>query len=105
MLDYCTEAGWQCGSCDESLGFRPDLDRDYTEVKVYNVLLAAHDANLLYVSNSDMGLLVSENVANECQRTDMYDQASILRFILEDPNMSSHGPFWREEADKFLAPA
>ena len=97
------EEGWACHDCDEKLGFRPDLDRSYTELKASGILFEFHEAKLIYVSNGTMGMVIAENVAQRCHAENTYDQQSILRFILEDPNLSeTHAEFWRNRATRYL---
>lgn len=97
------EDGWGCYGCDTELGFRPDLDRDVTDLKVHCLLLDFHESKLLYISNSEMGAIVVTNVALRCTRENTYDQQSILRFILDDPNVArEHAQFWRTRAERHL---
>jgi hypothetical protein len=100
----CNEAGWFCGNCSALLGFRPDLDRSEAEVKVQSVLLRLHDTGFVYVSNGTQGDLVIEHVARRCEEQNAYDQYSILRFLLEDPNLGgTHAGFWQKEARDWFA--
>lgn len=98
-LDACSEEGWHC-SCGAPLGFRPDLDRERVEEKVDSVLLMAHETDFLHVSNGTEGAIITANVAQRCRQENRFDQLSILRFILDDPNigLESHAAFWRKEA-------
>src|SRR4051812_43195141 len=84
------EAAWKCMSCLAELGYRPDLDRAHTHTKVHGVLLDFHESQLIYVSNSEMGEVITSNVVRRCQQTDRYDQWTILEYILQDPNMNTH---------------
>jgi hypothetical protein len=97
-----SEAGWTCVDCDTSLGFRPDLDRAYTELKVHAILLDFHESKLIYISNGTEGGIIADNVALRCRDERRYDQWSILRFILEDPNLNGHGDFWANRAERWL---
>ena len=95
------EDGWK-GFPDEQLGFRPDLDVDLIERKVHGLLLELHEAKFVYVSNGTMGEVITENVVARCRKEDVYDQHSILRFILEDPNLAEDADYWmrkRKEAE------
>jgi hypothetical protein len=96
------EDAWRCDDCPEVLGFRPDLDRRATFTKVRGILLDFHESNLIYISNGTMGDIIAENVVSRCCDTNRYDQWSILAFILEDPNMASHAPFWQNRAERWL---
>jgi hypothetical protein len=100
-LDSCTEEGWGCLYCDVKLGFRPDLDRSHTELKVNGILFDFHEAKLIYVSNGTMGEIISENVAVRCRTENRYDQKSILRFIMDDPNMMPKSTFWQNRAERW----
>ena len=97
-LDTCTEAGWQCADCGAVLGYRPDLDRAQAFEKVRSILFWAHESRLVYVSNGTMGEVVAYNVAARCVTEGLFDSYSILRFILEDPNMASHAAYWQGRA-------
>lgn len=102
-LDSCTEAGWGCHDCDAKLGFRPDLDRSHIELKCHGIVFEFHLAKLIYISNGTMGEIVAENVAARCRSENIYDQQSILKFILEDPNIErGHAAFWQNRAERTL---
>jgi hypothetical protein len=96
------EEGWGCDDCAETLGYRPDLDRSDTYEKVRSTLFWFHDSKLIYISNGTMSDIVAENVAQRCARENRYDQWTILRFILEDPNLATHGDFWANRAERYL---
>ena len=96
------EEGWECIDCDAVLGFRPDLDRSHAELKAYCIMQDFHESKLIYVSNGTMGELIAANVAAQCLAVEMFDQQTILKFILEDPNMNSHGEFWRNRSVRWL---
>ena len=100
QLDACTEEGWRC-SCDADLGFRPDLDRELTEAKVDAILTMAHETDFLHVSNGTEGEIITAAVAQRCRQENRFDQLSILRFILEDPNinLAEHADYWQRRAD------
>jgi hypothetical protein len=103
MLTGPNEDGWRCNNCDEVLGFRPDLDRSHAGLKVSGILFEFHMANLIYISNGTMGEVITENVVHRCREANTYDQQSILRLILEDPNLSeTHAAFWQNRAERWL---
>jgi hypothetical protein len=45
-----------------------------------------------------MGDIIAHHVAARCREGDRYDQWSILAFILDDPNLNTHGQFWQDRA-------
>ena len=97
------EEAWQCLGCGAQLGFRPDLDREHTYMKVRCILTDFHESKLIYVSNGTIGGIVACTVAARCQETNRYDQQSILEFILSEPNMSAtHATFWQNRATRYL---
>lgn len=96
------EEGWTCHDCGAELGFRPDLDRSHTELKVHGLVFAFHESELIYISNGTMGEVIAENVAVRCREKNIYDQLSILRLILDDPNMQPESPFWQNRAERWL---
>lgn len=96
------EEGWKCVDCDTALGFRPDLDRQLTFLKVRNILSDFHESKLIYISNGTMGDVIAENVAARCAEENQYDQDYILRFILADPNMQPESTFWQTRAERWL---
>lgn len=96
------EEGWQCLDCSDVFGFRPDLDRENTYEKVRCILMDFHESNLIYISNGTEGDIIAANVAQRCAAANVYDQWSILRYILEDPNLLSHRQFWQNRAERWL---
>lgn len=96
------EEGWACLDCDVKFGFRPDLDREWTEMKVRALVMDFHESKLIYISNGTMGDVIAVNVAYRCAETGQYDQWSILEYILQDPNVSGHGAFWKNRAERFM---
>jgi hypothetical protein len=98
----CDEAGWYCIDCKTVLGFRPDLDRKFTELKVFGIMTDAYDAGIIYVSNGTERDCIMCNVAFRCGQEKTYDALSILKFILEDANIGieSHAEFWKKEASR-----
>jgi hypothetical protein len=101
MLDPCQEAGWVCMDCQEKLGCRPDLDREQTWAKVWSILQDLHHAQFVYVSNAAEGEMVVAAVARQCHDRDTYDQYSIMRWILEHPEIE-HADFWQRQAHAWL---
>ena len=103
-MDPCTEAGWKCQDCGKTLGFRPDLDRELTEIKVNGILHDMDEAKVIYISNGTMGEIIAANVALECKRANEYDQLSIVNFILDDGNVDvpGHAEFWKARAIKYM---
>jgi len=95
------EDGWACGDCGEKLGFRPDLDRRDTVVKVNNILHDLHDHTLVYVSNSTHGEIVAAGVAGLCAEIGCYDQWTIIRLIMAHPNIDA-GAYWRDRSAVWL---
>lgn len=99
-LAPCNEDGWRCDNCGAKLGWRPDLDRSSLEEKVDAIQFWMHTHELIYVSNGTEGDIVSANVAHRCRELDRYDQYTIIREIMTEPNIGSeqHGDFWAERA-------
>ena len=67
------EDGWRCISCQEPLGFRPDLDTEMIELKVQGIIFDLHEGNWLRMSNGTEGQIVGANVAGRCREADRYD--------------------------------
>ena len=88
------EEGWQCLGCGAKLGFRPDLDRESLWFKITALMLTLQEHNLVYVSNSDIGEAITENVANRCKLLGLYDQYTIVQAIFNDPEFGSHAAYW-----------
>lgn len=101
-MDPCNESGWKCVDCSKGLGFRPDLDRELTEIKVHGILHDLVEAKVIYVSNATMGDIIACNVTVRCRELGMFDQYTIARLILEDDNLAGHGPFWKQKAEELL---
>ena len=95
------EDGWRCADCDQKLGFRPDLDRRETAVKVDNILHDLHDHTLVYVSNSTHGEIVAAGVAGQCEELGCYDQWTIIRLIMAHPDIDA-GCYWRDRSAVWL---
>jgi hypothetical protein len=101
--DDCNEAGWKCVGCGQLMpgdppGFRPDLDRSEIRIKTGGLLHDLCDAKLVYVSNSSQGDYVESVVAERCTREGIYDQYSILLFLLEQLT-PPHQKYWKEVSD------
>lgn len=103
-MDPCTEAGWKCQDCGKTLGFRPDLDREMTEIKTNGILHDMHEAQVIYISNGTMGEIIAGNVAARCKELGLFDQLTIARLILEDVNVDvpGHAEFWKARAIKYM---
>ena len=92
-LDECyyepsrTDAGWMCGECEAKLGLCADLDRQLIDVKVSCLLHELHDGNFIFVPDATEGEMIIDNVALQCKDLDRYDQYTILRLILDEPNL------------------
>lgn len=101
------EEGWKCCSCGfrpgEPEGFSPELDRSETYRKAFAVCSEMHDAKLIYISNGTMGDGVAESVAARCKRAGIYDQQSIMAFVIEAIDTRSHAKFWKDRSKKILA--
>jgi hypothetical protein len=94
-LDVATERGWRCRSCGAVLGFRPDLDRKATPIKVEAVLGALQGSGLIYVSNATEGRALVARVAQYCTLADVYDQQSIALYLLDEQERRQ---FWKTQA-------
>jgi hypothetical protein len=96
--DPTDEAGWTCCYCDgkapgDPPGFRPDLDREWTDAKVDAILNAAHEAELIYISSSDEGEYLVRRVVRACHAAGHFDSYSILRAIMEEET-PGHAAYW-----------
>jgi hypothetical protein len=60
------------------------------------------EAGIIYVSNGSTGDCIMENVAFQCKRQGYYDQYTIAKQIMLDPNTDTigHAKYWAEEAKK-----
>lgn len=100
------EDGWKCCACDEKPGeppgFCPELDRKLIERKVFGLLDDLHNASLVYVSNGCGGDAIVASVAERCRSEGVYDQASILAFIVGEDG-GSHAKFWKAISDGIIA--
>jgi hypothetical protein len=103
----CTnEDGWKCCACDEKPGeppgFSPELDRKYIARKVFGLLDDLHNHDLVHVSNGCGGDSIVAAVSERCRREGVYDQQSILAFILGEDG-GSHARYWKEISDGIIA--
>lgn len=97
------EAGWKCFGCGELLdgepnGYRPDLDRSHLEDKVYGIMSDLHQHDFIWISNSGHGEHVLAEVLPRCRETGLYDQITIMHYILESSD-GTHAAFWKEIGD------
>lgn len=103
---HVNEEGWKCVECShapgEPPGFSPQLDRAMTEHKVASILMDLHTYELVYVSNSDEGARLAALVAERCQRERVFDQLSIVSFLIE-AMLSGHQSYWKEISESVLA--
>ena len=97
-----SEDGWHCDNCHKRLAFRPDLDRTYLLDKIESLMQTMHEADLIYISNHEMGAIVAENVRRQAIKTDVYDQYGLLTLILTDANLAGHTSWWRTQSVKWL---
>lgn len=103
-LAGCNEDGWRCGDCDKKLGFRPDLDRNETSEKVGLISLLLHEQEYIHISNSTGGDVLTAAVVKRCHADNVYDQQSIIRFILEEEE-PDHSKYWQDAALKEMTDA
>lgn len=100
------EEGWRCCTCKhkpgEPPGFSPALDRSLIAIKVMCLLNDLSNANLVYVSNGTGGDELAEDVARQCQAREIYDQRSILGFLLSRMT-HGHAKYWKEVSDGVVA--
>ena len=103
-LSPCKEDGWKCYDCGEKFGFRPDFDKKYLFWKVYHLMHNLHGSDLIYISNGSQGDCMTQNVMHRCEEEKVYDQYSIILFIMQEPNMDTkgHAEFWSKESKRFL---
>jgi len=107
---YCLENGWWCARCGAHVGYRPDWDRRWLEVKVQCLLLELTERGFLYLSNGTEAEIVADNVVRRLEGTGAYDQLSILRAILSEENVTgdgwgplSHARYWADRGAAWLA--
>lgn len=102
FLSGCNEKGWKC-ECGfepgEPAGFSPLHDHHLIEIKVMCILGRLHDEEFIYISNGTEGDFLVGCVANKCAIEGIYDQQSIIRFILEEVADADHVRFWKDISD------
>lgn len=98
------EDGWKCLACGKELGFRPDLDQRCAYEKISGLLMELQEREFVYVSNGTEGDIVTENVLTAIRDAGTYDQYSILKAILDEPNIGTerHAEFWHKRAETWL---
>ena len=78
-------AGWVCRKCSKSLTDPSDvavLDRMLLSTKVRCTMLDMHELSKeIYVSNGDMGEVVTRHVMRQCVEADDYSEAFIIDAI------------------------
>ncbi len=62
------------------------------EDAVADALMEMHMANEVYVSNGEMGAIVTKNVCCRCRKESAWDKDSVRRFILADANVAGPSP-------------
>jgi len=96
------EEGWKCLDCNQKLGepagYSPQLDRSHTYDKVFGILDEMHNAHFVYCSNGTGADILTQDVVNQCERTGLYDQVSIMQYILV-LGFGTHAQFWKEIGD------
>lgn len=97
------EDGWKCVACGfkpgEEPGYDPNLDERLVNDKVNGLMMDMMEANLIYISNNDMGSALAHTVTQRCRNEGLYDQYAIIRFIMEC--LRSHEEFWKKKGDSF----
>jgi hypothetical protein len=99
------EDGWRC-TCGfrpgEPPGYDPQRDRDNIHGKVWAILDGLHNADIVYVSNGCAGDSITADVAAKCKRHKVYDQYSIVAFILRAMT-TRHAEYWKQVGDGIRA--
>lgn len=101
-LEGANEYGWKCMVCRagctefEPAGYNPRLDVERIYDKVSAILMDLHMAEVVYVSNGSMGEAVTHDVAQRCRAAGVYDQGSIVGFIVALVSGERHAKFWKE---------
>jgi len=93
------EDGWTCLDCGKRFGFSPKLDREMLYVKVWSILRELDCNKLITVSNGTEGEITIEMVMKICQEENLYDQYSIIKFII-DIYWKGHAKYWQEKAQE-----
>ena len=55
--------------------------------KVFNLLMEMHAAKEVYVSNGQMGAIVTDNTLKRCRSAASFSTETIRHFILTDQNL------------------
>lgn len=101
------ERGWRCADCGfqpgEEPGYSPQHDRDLLRTKVWCIVMDLHDKEIIYVSNSDCGEALTNQVTRLCRDRQVCDSVSIARIALEIEANDRHASFWRERHVGILA--
>ena len=100
------ENGWKCCRCEEKGGddgYSPELDRSHTYLKVGGILNDLHSHKFVYVSNGSEGDFVTSAVTDRCRAKDVYDQASIIHWLIEAIGLNRHQEFWKKRSAEKLA--
>ncbi len=101
------ERGWRCADCGwqpgEEPGYSPEHDRSHLRTKVSCIVHDLHEAEIIYVSNSDCGEALTDQAAACCLKHSLYDSVSIARVILDLEGNREHAEFWRKRAEGILA--
>jgi hypothetical protein len=99
------EEGWKCVGCNdrpgEPPGFSPYLDRQLINIKAESLLMDLCRNDLIYISNNSEGEYLTASVAEKCRASNLYDQYSILHFILE-VEAPSHAEYWKQVSEGIL---
>jgi len=101
-LTGSNEDGWACDACDHAFGFRPDFDREHTISKVETILFWLHEFEFINVSNATHGEIACARVARTCHAHDTFDQASIVKMLVDAVEGHSHADVWRLQAKQFM---
>lgn len=101
------EEGWKCLDGDHLLpgepdGYRPDLDRSHTEDKVYGIMNDLHEGQFIHISNGSHGDFITSQVVQRCKDTELYDQVSIMQFVIEVAE-DGHAQFWKKIGDGVMS--
>ena len=102
------EAGWRCTSCKlrpgEPAGYDPHLDRAELERKIGGLLLDMDHHKLISVSNGSHGDHIEWSVAKRCREAGLYDQSTIILYIVEEMQ-PGHAAYWQRISDGVVADA
>lgn len=101
------EEGWKCFHCNSLMpgepdGYRPDLDRERIEDKVYGLMNDLHENKFIYISNGSGGDIIVGEVSAKCKASGLYDQISIIKYILE-VGEEGHADYWKDIGDGIVS--